>query len=165
VAQAVGTALHELLERWDFASKERARALLAEAVTRAARRSGAAEAEVAAEANSLLDSLLAGGLPRALASVEVLGRELPLVFRDSDGRAWSGTIDLLYRDPADNGLVVADYKTDRDPDNETRERYRAQLAVYARGVARLFPSEPPPRLELWWLRSGQRERLPLESPP
>jgi hypothetical protein len=35
--------------------------------------------------------------------------------------------------------------------------------VYALGVARLFPGEPAPHLELVWLRTGQRERLPLES--
>ena len=165
VAQAVGTALHELLERWDFSDKDRARALLQQAATRAALRAGAAEADVATEASGVLDSLLASALPAALASVEILGRELPLLLRDPDGRAWSGTLDLLYRDPADGRLVVADYKTDRAPDPDSRARYRAQLAVYARGVARLFPGEPPPHLELVWLRAGQRERLPLESAP
>jgi ATP-dependent helicase/nuclease subunit A len=164
-ARAVGTALHELLERWDFASRDQARTLLRAAVTRAARLSSAAEGEVAADADAALESLLASGLPAALRSVEILGRELPLLFRDSDGRAWSGTIDLLYRDPADGGLVVADYKTDKQPDGQARARYRAQLEVYARGVARLFPAERPPRLELVWLRAGQRERLPLESAP
>jgi ATP-dependent helicase/nuclease subunit A len=165
VAQAVGTALHELLERWDFSGKERARALLQQATARAALRAGAAEADVASEANAILDSLLASDLPRALASVEILGRELPLLLRDGDGRSWSGTLDLLYRDPSDGRLVVGDYKTDRAPDRDSRERYRTQLAVYARGVARLFPGEPPPHLELLWLRTGQRERLPLESAP
>ncbi|HTO68999.1 MAG TPA: UvrD-helicase domain-containing protein [Myxococcota bacterium] len=159
VAQAVGTALHELLERWDFRSRERARALLAGAVVRAARRAGADEAEVGAEAGAALESLLAGGLPKALASAEILGRELPLVFRDDEGRGWSGTIDVLYRDPVTRALVVADYKSDKKPDADSRARYRAQLEVYARGVAKLFPGEPKPELELVWLRTGQRERL------
>ena len=162
VGRAVGSALHEVLERLDFHDPAAARALLRAAVTRAARHSGAAESAVAVEAGEVLDALLASGLPAELASVEILGRELPLLFREPDGRAWSGTLDLLYRD-GDGRLVVADYKTDRAPDADTRERYRAQLGVYARGVASLFPGEAPPELELVWLRSGQRERLPLES--
>jgi ATP-dependent helicase/nuclease subunit A len=165
VARAVGTALHDVLERWDFRNAKVAQSLLSAAVTRAVRASGAPEPQVLAEARALLESLVTSALPKALGSLEILGRELPLVFRDSDGRAWSGTLDLLYRDPADGALVVADYKTDSKPDAEARERYRKQLAVYARGVARLFPDEPPPRLELVWLRTGQRERLPLESAP
>ncbi|MFI5316834.1 MAG: UvrD-helicase domain-containing protein [Myxococcota bacterium] len=164
VARAAGNSLHELLERWDFRDPERARALLRSAVGRAARDSAASASEIAADAGRILESLLASPLPAALASVEVLGRELPLLFREADGRAWSGTLDLLYRD-SDGRLVVADYKTDRAPSAEARGRYRAQLAVYARGVAQLFPGESPPALELLWLRTGQRERLPLESPP
>ncbi len=164
-ARAVGSALHELLERWDFRDRAAARALLGAAVTRAARNAAAPESAIAADARAALETILASKLPAALASVEVLGRELPLLFRDDDGRGWSGTLDLLYRDPGDGALVVADYKTDKAPDPQARERYRAQLSVYARGVARLFPGEPAPRLELVWLRSGQRERLPLESAP
>ena len=164
LAQAVGTALHEVLERWSFRDAQHARSLLRGAVTRAARLAGLAEPEVAREAGALLESLLASDLPRRLREVDVLGRELPLLLRDDAGRTWAGTLDLLYRDPQDGLLVVADYKTDRSPDAAARTRYRAQLEVYARGVARLFPSEPPPRLELVWLRTGQRERLSLESP-
>ena len=159
IALAVGTALHELFERWDFRGKEKARTLLRDAGVRAARRAGADEAEVRRECESLLESLLAGGLPHALAELDILGRELPLLFREADGRSWSGTIDLLYRDRHSGRLVVADYKSDAKPDAEARARYRAQLEVYARGVARLFPGEPAPELELVWLRRGQRERL------
>ena len=159
VAQAVGTALHELFERWDFRGKDKARALLRDALVRAARRAGADEAAVRSEGDAVLESLLAGGLPHVLAQLEVLGRELPLLFREDDGKTWSGTIDLLYRDPLNGRLVVADYKSDKAADPAVRARYRAQLEVYARGVARLFPDEPPPELELVWLRSGQRERL------
>ena len=165
LAQAVGTAMHEVLERWGWKDAHQARALLRGAVTRAARLAGLAEAEVTREAGAALESLLASDLPRRLREVEVLGRELPLLLRDEGGRSWAGTLDLLYRDPQDGLLVVADYKTDKSPDAQARARYRAQLEVYARGVARLFPSEPPPRLELVWLRTGQRERLSLESPP
>ncbi len=81
-----------------------------------------------------------------------------MLFEDEEGISWSGTIDLLYRDP-DGRLVVADYKTDRAPDPETHERYRAQLEVYGRGVARAFPRAAPPALELLYLQTGERLRL------
>ena len=127
-------------------------------------RASVSEQEVLAQTGPALDALLASRLPAALAKLEVLGRELPLLFEDPDGTRWNGTIDLLYRDPADGRLVVADYKSEAAPERADRERYRQQLAVYARGVARLFPNELAPVAELIWLRSGQRERVPLESP-
>jgi ATP-dependent exoDNAse (exonuclease V) beta subunit len=163
LARALGTALHEVLERWTFKNASSARALLRSAVTRVARLASVSEDVLAAQAGPALDALLASGLPGALAKVEVVGRELPLLFEDRDGTRWNGTIDLLYRDPADGRLVVADYKSDAAPERADRERYGRQLAVYARGVARLFPGELAPAAELIWLRTGQRERLPLES--
>jgi ATP-dependent helicase/nuclease subunit A len=114
------------------------------------------------EADALVDALLASDLPAYLAACDVLARELPLLFRDADGTAWSGTIDLLYRDP-DGRIVIADYKTDRAPDAAARARYRAQLAVYARAVARAFADEPSPEAELIFVRTGQRERLQRED--
>jgi hypothetical protein len=84
VARAVGSALHELLERWDFRGPSEARALLRAAVTRSARESSVPEASVLDEAERVLETFLSSGLPAALASVEVLGRELPLLLRGSD---------------------------------------------------------------------------------
>jgi ATP-dependent exoDNAse (exonuclease V) beta subunit len=164
LGRAAGSALHDVLERLSFKSPSAARALLRPAVARAARLASLPEEEVAAHAGTALDAFLASGLPAALAKVDVVGRELPLLFEDEDGTRWNGTIDLLYRDPADRRLVVADYKSEAAPERADRERYRRQLAVYVRGVAHLFPDELAPAAELIWLRSGQRERLPLESP-
>jgi ATP-dependent helicase/nuclease subunit A len=163
LGRALGTALHDVLERWDFRQPEAARALLPAAVTSAARLTGVEPESLTRAAQPLLETLLKSELPASLARVEILGRELPLLLRDADGKAWSGTLDLLYRDPANGRLVVADYKSDAAPDADTRASYRAQLEVYARGVARLFPGDAPPELELIWLRSGQRERLRVES--
>ena len=154
----IGTVLHEVLERWDFRNHAVALRLLRAAVARVCRNDGGEPAELERHSLAVLNSLQESELPAYLASVEVVGRELPLLFRDRDGTAWSGTIDLLYRDP-DGRLVVADYKTDREPESATRERYRAQLEVYARGVARAFPNAAPPALELLYLRSGERVRL------
>ena len=154
----VGTVLHEVLERWDFRSPESALRLLRAAVRRVCRDDGGEPAELERHSKPVLNALLESELPTYLASVEILGRELPLLFEDSDGTAWSGTIDLLYRDP-DGRLVVADYKSDREQESAARERYRAQLQVYGRGVARAFPDAASPALELLYLRSGERVRL------
>ncbi len=154
----IGTVLHEVLERWDFRSPDRALRLLRAAVPRVCRELGGEPAELERVSLAVLKALLESELPTYLASVEVLGRELPLLFEDPDGTAWSGTIDLLYRAP-DGRLVVADYKSDRELPSTARERYRAQLQVYGRGVARAFPDAAPPALELLLLRSGERVRL------
>ena len=67
---------------------------------------------------------------------------------------WGGSIDLIYRDE-DGDVVVADYKTDDEPDEATmRERYRDQLQVYAAAVRDAQGLERLPRTELWLLRSG-----------
>jgi ATP-dependent exoDNAse (exonuclease V) beta subunit len=101
LARAAGTALHDVLERWSFRNPNTARALLRSAATRAARLASVSEDEVLAQAGPALDALLSSGLPAALGKLEVLGRELPLLFEEPDGTRWNGTIDLLYRDPAD----------------------------------------------------------------
>ena len=93
----------------------------------------------------------------------ILGREVPLVLvadpKKERGFAWSGTIDLLYRDPGTGRIVVADYKTDRASGDQERkqlvDRYAEQLDVYARGVERAFGLDYRPRCELWFLREGK----------
>jgi len=163
-ARALGSLVHDALERWDFRDTDSLWRLAHEATVRAARRESLDPHALDREGDELFDALLESELPAHLASVQVIGRELPLLFHEADGSAWSGTLDLLYRD-GDGRLVVADYKTDRAPDEAARARYHAQLATYARGVAHVFPNEPAPLLELIWLRSGKRERFRLESPP
>ncbi len=163
-ARALGTVLHDALERWDFRDATALGALVGAAASRMAAEEGLDATTLARDAHAIVEALLASDLPAHLARVDVIGRELPILYRDADGSAWNGTIDLLYRD-SDGRLVVADYKSDRAPDDAARAHYRAQLSTYARGVARIFPDEYEPALELVWLRSGKRERLPLESAP
>jgi ATP-dependent exoDNAse (exonuclease V) beta subunit len=157
VARYVGTVLHEVLESWDFRDSARARERIAAASQRCAAE-GADCARVADEALRVWDAFTGSGLAAYLAGVEIVGREVPLLLEDDDGVVWSGSIDLLYVD-AQGRLVVADYKTDRRPGPETNERYRPQLALYGRGVARAIPDLAPPALELLYLRTGGRVRL------
>ncbi|HMB55254.1 MAG TPA: PD-(D/E)XK nuclease family protein, partial [Thermoanaerobaculia bacterium] len=76
---------------------------------------------------------------------------------------FSGAIDLLYRDPEEGSLVVADFKTDQveeggEADTALERRaaaYAPQGRVYARAVAAGFGLADLPRFELWFLRAGR----------
>ncbi len=157
LARAVGIAVHDALERWDFREPDRARALTAGAAQRASRTTGLDAASVVAATREVLEAFLRSELPSYLASVEVLGREVPFLL-DERGLRWSGTIDLIYRQP-DGTLVVADYKTDREVPDPVPENYREQLSVYARALRRAFPGEAEPGCELLYVRGGKRIRL------
>ena len=69
--------------------------------------------------------------------------------------AWTGAVDLVYRDPETDAIVVADYKTDVLASAEQRaERtaiYASQLKRYARAVGEALGLESEPRREIWWL--------------
>jgi ATP-dependent helicase/nuclease subunit A len=155
VARCVGLAVHDALEAWDFRDIQTFRERIQAAVIKACRNEIVAPETVLGEADAVVKTMLASDIPRYLASREILGRELPMLFEDKGGQAWNGTLDLLYRDP-DGQLVIADYKTDRDPEPE---RHRQQLEVYAKGIALAFPDEPPPAMELLYLRTGERFRI------
>ena len=70
----------------------------------------------------------------------------------------AGTVDLLYRDPGDGALVVADYKTDEVEGAALEERassYASQGRAYVRAVQEALGLATPPRLELWFLHAGR----------
>jgi ATP-dependent helicase/nuclease subunit A len=157
VARAVGIAVHEVLERWNFREPDEARAFAAGAGQRAARATGADAVSVVAATREVLDAFLGTDLPAYLASLDVVGREVPFLL-DDKGVRWSGTIDLIYRQP-DGALVVADYKTDREIPDQVPESYRDQLSVYSRAVGRAFPDQAKPLCELLYVRGGERVRL------
>ena len=102
------------------------------------------------EADAILGAFAASPLAARWAALDVVGREMPMLFGEDDAR-WRGAIDLLYRD-ADGTLVVADFKTDSSPERAL-ERHRPQLAVYVDAVRAAIPGVKV-RAELWMLRSG-----------
>jgi ATP-dependent helicase/nuclease subunit A len=161
-AMAAGGAVHRALETWD---------LFADPIDETARQRGLlpsylgslAEVDVAARALPLATGLLEGfaGSP-LLARLRdlrehILARELPVLLPPSGNGAVgvvSGTIDLLYRDPATGRLVVADYKTDDLSAVETRVAvYAPQGAAYVRALREALELEEDPRFELWFLRA------------
>jgi len=171
IAQAAGTAIHALLEAGPLAGAEQA---LEGAVADAAR--PADRAAVLARACVVWERFTASPLAARLAALapHVLARELPvLVTPAGDGPHdpvgfVAGAIDLLYRDPATGGLVVADYKTDAVAGEELEARaqgYLPQGAVYTRALARALGLATPPRFELWFLSAGQIWRAPELSAP
>jgi ATP-dependent helicase/nuclease subunit A len=93
----------------------------------------------------------------------ILGREVPFLAAGAEDEgpvgACIGTMDLLYRDPEDGALVVADYKTDAvESDDELEARtdaYRAQGQVYADAVRRFLDEPCDVRFELWFLAAGR----------
>jgi ATP-dependent exoDNAse (exonuclease V) beta subunit len=103
------------------------------------------------EVESVLRSFQASPLAARLATLTVLGREVPLLFAE-EGKRWRGAIDLLYRDP-DGVIVVVDYKTDASDEGAVL-RHGEQLGVYVRAVRRAMPGERV-RAELWMLRTGR----------
>ena len=123
--------------------------------------SDAALAEAGARAREILEQLENSRLLSRLRELTpgIVGRELPLILArpgaDGPNRAAVGSIDLLYRDPEDGQLVVADYKTDRvAPGDDLAARaeiYAAQGAVYVDAVQAGARLELRPRFELWFL--------------
>ncbi|MEE8475583.1 MAG: UvrD-helicase domain-containing protein [Myxococcota bacterium] len=174
IARAVGTAVHRALEDFDWTADpeaevaRRIRALERELVSL----SGPEAAEAAVvDARALFESWASGPLFASLRALapRVVARELPILLppqldlpipKPGGGSVGfvSGTIDLLYRDPRSDALVVGDYKTDRVATEDLMRHsraYAAQGGIYQRAVRDAFQLSYLPRFELWYLRPGE----------
>jgi ATP-dependent exoDNAse (exonuclease V) beta subunit len=170
VARAAGVAVHATLEAW--LPPMDPRAVLRQQTPRlGAMLRGMVSAselrEALESAAILLDRFDAGACGvtfRAIAN-HILARELPVVVPPADGDGptgcYTGTIDLVYRDPTTGDLVVADYKTDHvERHDEIARRvasYRQQGAHYTRAVREALQLTTTPRFELWFLHPGRIE--------
>jgi ATP-dependent exoDNAse (exonuclease V) beta subunit len=167
-AMAAGGAVHRALEEWDLLDDPRRelvrqRTLLPAYLAALVEGNDRDEALPLAEA--LLETFAAGPLVtrlRALAG-HILARELPVLLPPGDGEhapvgAVTGAIDLLYRDPEDGRIVIADYKTDEVATAEEIQArakvYAPQGTVYARAVREALEMDEAPRFEVWFLRAG-----------
>ena len=159
-ARLAGSAVHAALERWDFRSRTLLRDLARQAVDRVLSEesdgavSSGLRARVTEATGGIVDEILRSPLPARLASRSILGREVPLIFRDEEGVTWSGVCDLVYRDER-GAVVAADYKTERldgEP-GAAAERYRPQMQLYVEALRRALPGETV-RAEILFVRSG-----------
>jgi len=162
VARAVGTAIHHVLEEFDFAADQQAEL----ARQRAALETLLADGPPAAleGARELLERIAQGKLFARLRGLagQILHRELPVLVPPEAGAGpagyVSGVVDLVYRDAASGELVIADYKTDRLDEAGARDRsaaYREQGAVYQRALRDGLGLSYTPRFELWYLRADE----------
>ena len=179
VAAAVGTAIHAVLERFDWNADPEAEwtrqcAWLLESL---ARRVAPSRLELArARAAQLLEGLAAGSLWPRLRELapHVLAREFPVLVRAEATGAGAigyvvGAVDLVYRDPASGVVVVVDFKTDRVANAAaiaTRSRHhRAQADLYRRAVQETLRLPQAPRVELWFLDASHVEVVSSEPAP
>ncbi|MBP9824665.1 MAG: UvrD-helicase domain-containing protein [Thermoanaerobaculia bacterium] len=169
--RALGVALHRALELEELAESDRAewrRAVDSAFLGELPAASGGDRRTLAIAVERLVASALLARL-RALRGA-VQARELPLLIETSEASGTSGasgvsaldgivgTLDLLYRDPVTGETVIADFKTDEIPPEESSAaiaskvaRYRPQLELYGRAVQSAMRLDRPPRLELWLL--------------
>jgi ATP-dependent helicase/nuclease subunit A len=170
-AAAIGTEIHRLLETLDFADDLPKQIEARRSAVVAAACGGLQTVEgrsAAARAETLLDRLVKGDCLSRLAELTpfVAARELEVFLAPTEnhgGSVVSGAIDLVYRDPDDGRLVVADYKTDAVEDEagvaERVERYRPQLETYARALEEALALGEEPHAELWFLHADRIVRL------
>jgi ATP-dependent helicase/nuclease subunit A len=172
MSAAVGSAVHRMLEHLslDGDLAEQLRGMLGEA-TEGLRQFLDEQSWDGARTRleSVVDVMADGDCLKTLAEVAggVLGREVAIVAPPIEETgpvgAVTGFVDLIYRDPEDTFIVVADYKTDaveNDDDVEERVRvYEPQVRTYARAVRTALDLDHEPHVELWFLAADRIVRL------
>ena len=155
LARAVGVAVHRVLETWDFQDGDAWRQSLPSIAERTARELGMLRPEdLEREASTILAGFASSQLRTYLLGVDILGREVPILWRDPDGATVIGYADLIYR--TSGNVHVADYKTDADARPAHAALYRPQLADYGRAVERALSLEVPAITEVMFIRTGTR---------
>jgi ATP-dependent exoDNAse (exonuclease V) beta subunit len=94
-----------------------------------------AEAAEVAAAEDLVRRLLTHPVLQAAARAQRDGRcyrEMPVTMRADSGKLIEGFVDLVYREEA--GMVVVDFKTDRELDRAA-DRYQRQIRIYTAALA------------------------------
>ncbi len=167
-AREMGIAIHRALEEFDFgadetAEIERQRDTIARDLALAA--SIDCVDETVAAGTQLWDKIAQGSLFARLRELSdrIVARELSVLLPpgDEDGPVGyrAGVIDLVYRDPSSDQLVVIDYKTDEVTDSAAlqsrAESYAEQGAVYSHALEDAFELSYTPRFELWFLQCDE----------
>jgi ATP-dependent helicase/nuclease subunit A len=172
VATTVGSAVHKIMEKLDLDRE------LSDQV-REGIELGLSEigskvddgifADARERLGVLIDRIAGGTSLRRLGSVasRVVGREIAIVAPPDPDRgpagAITGFVDLVYRDPDDDRLVVADYKTDAVETNEEIDQrvriYEPQVKAYACAIREGLGLDSEPHVELWFLAADRIVRL------
>jgi ATP-dependent exoDNAse (exonuclease V) beta subunit len=151
----VGLLCHGVLERWDFSNQSDSidHLLKVEAGKYSRNFSRNQIQRAADEASQILHQFVDSDAAKWLSAVEILGRELPIVYFDqSSKKILTGKIDLLVREGQDHYIV--DYKTDREISDTMRQRYAEQMRMYALALSDSIPANSlSARLIL--IRTGQ----------
>ena len=131
----VGLLCHGALEKWDFQKPADLDQLLRIEKGKYSRNFSKDQIDRAAEASSeILRGFVDSDAARWLSSVDIVGREVPIIYFDRESRKiLSGKIDLLVKE-GDKHLIV-DYKTDRALTEPMRKRYAEQMRLYALALA------------------------------
>ncbi len=159
----IGTVVHEVMEKLDFASTE---GDVSDRVARIARAVALAKGlppATADEAVPVIETGLASDVIRRARRAPRVWRELPFCIAREGGTV-EGKIDLVFEE--EDGLVVVDYKTNLfDGDTSAlREHYRAQAEAY--GLALSAVSDRTVKeVVLLFMRGPKEEPIPVDSDP
>ncbi len=171
-ARAIGVAVHRVLEEFDFdADAEAEAARQRDALARhLAQIAPCDRADAAVDAGTQLwDRVVGGKLFSRLRELSdrIVARELAVLGPPADERGpvgyLGGVIDLVYRDPGDDRLVVADYKTDSVSPSESAgaraDAYAEQGRNYQHLLRDALGLGYTPRFELWFLGADEIVRI------
>lgn len=164
----IGQICHKILEEWDFSIPTKSiSGELSKKLDRAARLfelipNSRQHTEALAQARTILEKFLGSKEYQRLASVKIIGREVPFCYavgEQSDGpQLVRGVIDLLYEDQGK--VIVADYKTNKLEKGGTAalvELYRPQGVAYQKGIIQSLGQKP--EFELIFLRESSSTRI------
>ena len=171
-ATAIGSLVHRVLEKADLGPglSERLPAALEEASAELDLTLDESTAAAAREwLSSLTRTVAEGSCVTTLSALapRIVGREVAIIAPPERDHgpvgAVTGFVDLVYRDPIDNRVVVADYKTDHlEGDEAITERtvvYEPQVRIYARALRDALDLDHEPHVELWFLAADRIVRL------
>jgi len=166
--QAAGNAIKRALAAWDLSEHpDVAAAAARERLASSIRPLLRPEQVLGAVriAGATLDRLLSHGWIERLTALapHTHARGMPMLVPPEPGEDQpvgflSGTLDLVYTDPEDGELVVAEFKTDPTCDAARIDAYRSQGHRYTRAVQDALGLPAPPRWELWFLAHGVTHR-------
>ncbi|HYM37057.1 MAG TPA: 3'-5' exonuclease, partial [Nitrospiraceae bacterium] len=161
LARLIGTAVHRVLEIWDFQGNTTQMEAHIEEACRMLKQQepGHPWDLVAGETADLLRHFIRSPAYADLQRAEILGREVPFAMpwpaAGTGHCLMEGIIDVIYR--IDGKVHLADYKTDRVQDSELAARaaeYEGQARIYREAVSRCLGT-PDVKFQLIFVRNGK----------